>query len=363
MTASAQYENMGDELINVILMREAALRGRLTVFRGNAPQWYIDNLISGVKKSGANISVLSSPWAFLTRIFTSWLCLRRPTILLSPGDATSHRENWQRDVALAILLAIGVKLLYIGISAFNLPKSRLFLLRRMTRKAPSIAVRDKFTLDYLRGAGVKASLIPDLAFRLEHPQVTAPMSNVALLSFRVPAKGADLLERKISHLIALLRANGLRPILFSQVERDQGFNRGIAERFGLDFDERSMARSGRWNIYEDMYRSAIVVVSNRLHVLLFGLFNGCGALALVPYRERKITGVFDMIGLQNCIATTADEVEAGLLRAIARETQMHESLLAVSTTFPELLDAVFQNQETFIDKSDQGQSGALECRV
>ena len=91
------------------------------------------------------------------------------------------------------------------------------------------------------------------------------------------------------------------------------------------------------------YASSSVVISNRLHGLLFGWAGGAIPLAVVDDRhDLKITSLFWKLGLDELLlpAASMDELAGRVLRLLERRQEWTQRLTAVFSAEQRILRAV-----------------------
>lgn len=204
------------------------------------------------------------------------------------------------DLSLAGLIRArdGVVMLTgIGIRDPSGPRSRM--LGTLSRLSALSAWRDEPTRRYV-GHGTVA---PDWAFALGNPSIlhgvgeASPSQRTSLvISMRGdrPHPGDDW-HRVVK---ATASALGLRITVVTQVERD--LRRSAELVSALDGDEvpwRSGDHRGLEEVLRNVYRSASLVVSDRLHVLIFAATEGAVPASLVESPSLKIPRTLEAAGL------------------------------------------------------------------
>lgn len=169
-----------------------------------------------------------------------------------------------------------------------------------------VGVRDQASLLALRSAGVKhADYFPDLAF-LAPARTTDDVrrSGIGLTFRRTIPEGIDrqCYELQLSEALTVLahsfRADETTSArLYHQVDEDANFNDVLSVRTGFSRHYEKLTL----NSFEAFYRSAQIVVSNRLHGLLLGAYCGAVPVALTSRKHTKLTALFETVGWASLI--------------------------------------------------------------
>lgn len=301
-----QYENLGDLIINRECLRLMRMNGRLVVNVRNVPSSFVDEL----KLHRAELC--HSSYEFGVRLLISAMRNHPSYLVLVPGGLSDPAEGRQRlaDYVIIciyhILKAAGVRIIRLGASFGPFSPSRESIERMKSAAMATIGLRDTISINYARRIGVKTvSPFPDFAFLLPcmgKPLPGNPDDPYAVVSFRAEnhKDSHDLLKAARIMLAGIDPERKLRVVFSAQVERDETLCHWLAAEMGAERRSAVVSASVGEPALFDLYRSAAVVLSNRLHVLLFALSCGTAIWALVnEVRNKKIIGLFQDVGLGN----------------------------------------------------------------
>src|SRR5690606_33641546 len=130
--------------------------------------------------------------------------------------------------------------------------------------------------------------------------------NKIAVSFRGGAYGSKIDELLVGRIEAWLRKCDFtlddELCFFYQVEHDRELNCGFAERLSQRANVEVVQDRITPEKIDYFYHDKKVVISNRLHVPLYALKNGCLPIAVVDRKSnRKIVSLFKDIGLEDFI--------------------------------------------------------------
>jgi polysaccharide pyruvyl transferase WcaK-like protein len=205
------------------------------------------------------------------------------------------------------------------------------------RDAAWVGVRDDESLRALRDAGyANATYFPDLAFLVQREPVATPASRSAIaLSFRnrIPEDHhSSEYERHLTNAIEAIlssvdSADRSGAVGFHQVEADAQFVETICQAHGLQCAPEMLTLSS----YASFFAGAAIVLSNRLHCLLFGARYGAVPVALTMNRHSKVVSLFRTVGWNSLVLDVTDARCIERFQAIRRDAGSLRTL--VSTTF------------------------------
>lgn len=294
-----QFENLGDEVINALLLREIASRQPLRILTGKAPGWYRANIATGIGATG-DVRFISDRKRYLRDFLLGSLLPPGHIMLLSCGDVTTIKPNPKRSRMMSALTRLPfLHIAQIGASRLKLAEADKTWLARAAGHAGRITVRDDYSRRTLEDAGIRTRLLPDLAFLLEYRRPDHPTK--ALFMFRETDADADDFAARLSEMATRARLLGLDPVFGWQVARDEGFNRALAERCGAGILALPGNGEGRMEATLQTYEDVAVIVSNRLHGLLLAASRGALPMPMLRDSERKVRGVFEHAGLAGLI--------------------------------------------------------------
>ncbi|MFQ8432853.1 polysaccharide pyruvyl transferase family protein [Amaricoccus sp. W119] len=298
LSLRTRYENLGNEIINTLLIRELCRRGRVVGLGSGVPGWYLESIRAGLGRLSERLTVVPRRRQFALAILKAGLREPGSLIFTSRGDVSNPRSNYRRDVYLYALQRLpGMNLALVGASFDTISPSKAWLLRAAQRRGGAISVRDSRSRLLLAGAGVGAPLVPDLAFLLP---TTEPKAGPRRLALFMPRRRATIPVDKVAGIVAhsadVLRSRGLEPAIAWQSGQDASFCRALARAAGLPVATPSERTVGRLPAMEKLYRESAIVLSNRLHALLIAAANGALPVALLEPEETRVRGIFEDAG-------------------------------------------------------------------
>lgn len=304
ISIAAQSDNLGDVEIRRQLIEQFLQRGyRLVVFAGNMPQTYIDafHLPSEAK-------IVSSPLSFQISVLRHALH-GRASLAYAPGPhiLTDSPKALAKAAAVlglcAVVRARGGSLSVIGRSLRGSGRLSIGLERALSALATSYAMRDTASAPLL---GRSADVMPDMAFLRNGSPDNAPEigeRNIVALSFR---SDRDVNLDGLASLVSESQARGLKPVLITQVRRDDKRHAELSRLLGIDavlWENRT--HTEQEEVVEHYYSRSHAIVSNRLHSLLFGVAHRAFPVALHEEEHNKIPTTlnpwvdFDSLVLEN----------------------------------------------------------------
>lgn len=184
-----------------------------------------------------------------------------------------------------------------------------------------IGVRDDYSLRLLRGAGVRnAHYFPDLAFlvdvksqerisqdaRCDSPKVALSIREaIPGLDFKDGAD--DMFALPLKSLQSVFMDNCAGSVIqFFQVEEDEKFNRFLSEKNRFYFRGERLEKESCFGFYSDVD----IVVSNRLHCLLFAAISGAIPLAFTVREHSKVVSLFHAVGWADLVIDCRDPIKA-----------------------------------------------------
>lgn len=299
-----QYTNLGDFLINVILVSSLAERCKVICDAAGVPDAYLSEFSAELRGRGVAAEFVADRMALGMRVVRLLARGASVVFLLSPGDNLPSRSP-QRAVLGA--MARTVRRLFVAQVGASYPAlSRLdrFLLRGAAKRPQLLAVRDAASQARLQRAGVAAGIVPDLAFlqNLSHRTLSHRGGERFMMTFRersgVPFES---LVSRLQPLLAMAREAGLVPGFCWQVAGDEAYARKLAAACGADVFQQGTGRP-TLEAMGDLYRGSAVICSNRLHALLLGAANGALPLACLSPEDHKVSSAFAAASLDSMVA-------------------------------------------------------------
>lgn len=301
LSLRTQYDNLGDEIINAILLKELAQRMPVLALGHAVPDWYLENLRNHLGPAWKSVVCHRDRAAFATKLLRKGLGRARHWLFTACGDVGGTRSHYRRDGMLAMLTALpSLRLVSVGASCANLSVSKAALLRQASRRGALIGARDSVSAATLSTRGIEAMLVPDLAFRL--PWTARPDARRAILSFReVAGQDRVALLQGLAGIVSSVRRAGFQPVMIWQVSRDESFCKNLAGALGIPAVDCLGSSTGRFERALAFYEEAALAVSNRLHVLLIAAARGAAPFAMLPPGEAKIAPLLADQGMADCI--------------------------------------------------------------
>lgn len=336
MPGVGQYENIGDLMLRRPLLDELRRHGVLHVYTGTAPDGYL----RGLRLSPADVVYTSfrewhgALWAAALR--------RTADYAFKPGEiqltAGGMKEHLGMLPALLAVRATGGHIIRVGSGARSFPPTGRALI------APSLAVphltrwRDTESARLLgRGA-----IMPDLAFASDPPAESA-QRRLLVVSMRGDRPAPS--DAWFDGLAELAGRLDLALFPVSQVARDDELTRRMASRWESD----SLTWDGIDHVAQEeglraAYRSAAVVASDRLHVLIAATTEGAQPIAPLTEPAHKIDRHFAAAGLPSVSVLARglgpDELALTMLNHLETTTVTPEHLAAARSALREVFEDV-----------------------
>lgn len=300
--AKTQHENLGDRGIAFALLNLFKDYGDVFVNVSGCPRDYVDEI------AGQNFNVSNlGKYKQIFEIVKSSFCGEKVAILMKPGhfygDDGGVIGRFAQLTSLFLLRLFGVRIYRFGSSVGPFDKKIEKIEFFASKLYISYTVRENFSMDYCKSIGIKnVEYFPDLAFVL--PKVFHGSSGFKkseekyfeyLFSFRRPKNSENVYKNIIKNICS---DNIKNTICVTQVARDIDFNTELSEFAGVNSIKHVVyERDGVESVFE-CYSDSRVVLSNRLHVLLFAGAKGALPIPVVSSREnKKIIGIYEAMGL------------------------------------------------------------------
>lgn len=315
-----QYENLGDLLIARTLLAVLREHGRVIFDDTRVPSWYRKEI--GVQDSeGSSTSALP----FFIQLFLHGACgrlSRRSIIYLMLPPTHSYSKSLQRDMQLVLALPLIVLLRLLGVRICRLGGSigPFTLLRGVievlgARQMYYYSLRESSSMAYAHRIGVqRIECFPEITLLMPVPALSAVLPvrirNEAVLSFRQEVRSGCKAEGYVACLLPILdeivdcviKSASFKVQIAYQVEEDQPFSLFLYERYRNRYDFVFPPKHITQKTMGEVYSSAALAFSNRLHVLLLGALHGCIPVAVIDADEQqKISGVFNDMYLNRLI--------------------------------------------------------------
>ena len=307
---ATQYTNQGDLLINVCAALILSRFGEVQIDFGKCPAQFRNQFISLLADKSSSISECPVSIRGLGIFSRIRFGKRLDWIILPPGPKEwKQRRDFRRLISSLLRISwvrlwrfFGGKVLSFGNSLAGGEVGGPDLLSLIQLKQiDAFGLRSNHDVALARQYSItNANYFPDLAFFGKDLFVERQLElarECLVLSFR---NDGDLTQNVIEELIKFFASkygSELRILLVYQVEADAEFAELLVSQFAkVERTVHCIKLDDATSL--DFYRSARVVVSNRLHVCLAGLL--CGAIPLfLSGREhyRKTSILLESVGL------------------------------------------------------------------
>lgn len=323
LSLSSAFTNLGDEVINRMLICEIVKRTRLVALNPKMPQWYIKNLIKDLESYSDRIKITDSHCNFFLRLALAGLKRERSYLFTSPGGASRGNSSPVRDSFLAALQFLpSLRWGMVGNTFESLNTSRVLALRIAQSRGRAISVRECASRQLLLRHRIIVDVVPDLAFLLPF-QDLRPKS-ILLISMRTSPSSSQAVLQSLIPAVSIARTLHLNPVVTWQNNNDEEYCRWIASSLGLQLKPLPTYELGRLEEACLLYDQAAAVISNRLHVLLIAASRGAKPVPILYPGEIKVRGVFSHSGLQHNTIEVGTSSTIDIQKAVASEWHTSE---------------------------------------
>lgn len=295
--AVGQYDNIGDIILRRPLLEVLRRVGQLHIYLGRAPSGYRDGLAL------ADGDVVYESFARWYAAMIRSALTETTHYAFKPGEIQLSITGMKEHVGmLPALLILGLRhgrIVRVGSGARSFARLPRLLMQPSLALARFTAWRDADTATYL-GHG---ETMPDFGFH-DNPEHTGVKRSTLVLSMRGdrPSPGIAWLDA----MRAFAGNRGLEIVVATQVGRDDALSKELAAALGaklVSWDGLSHDRQE--TRLRELYRGAVVVVSDRLHVLIAATTEGAQPLAVLTAAAPKIDRHFTAAGLPSVTLVAA----------------------------------------------------------
>lgn len=305
---ASQYTNIGDKVINEELALLWGKYSNLFIDTEGVPNSFTYNILNlnGVKSFKDNVPFSFKRFSAI-HFIVSKVQFRKCVISPGPfGFANSFRGFIQRLKFVSLVFLLKVKNCDLYLFGCDPVISNIYdklLLRWMNRLGVSFYVRSKKGVaDLLRLDMDRVKYIPDLSINRFRQKNLNSKQKIFSFSFReVSSQDIDLLLRNLKSVCSRAIEEGYEVICFYQVLSDYAINQKLSNEIGSDVNFiKDQVVDG--SFYDDIE----IVITNRLHVLLLSMMNGCKAYAwgTEDVLTKKISDVLESLELKDLDLTS-----------------------------------------------------------
>ncbi|MBQ0160139.1 MAG: polysaccharide pyruvyl transferase family protein [Bacteroidales bacterium] len=294
---ATQYSNVGDLLINKMLIDELSRYGKVFVDTKNIPTDFLcyllednDNVFDVYATEGISIKSGNFPaWMTFLKKANVGLFVQNPgPIVVYPFF---HIRYFYFKLMNTCLRTLRIPIYRIG--------SCCAAVLAQGRKIPNKGIkksyfRSKESVKNLQKAGLgNIDFIPDMAFLLNNRVKVKDKRKIVVLSFRPIIDDRSLFEKWLKSTIEGLVGQGYNVEFCYQVKSDEQFTKELYEQFKSP--NVTIRSELLWWKDLDYYADKEIVISNRLHALIIGAVYGSIPIAAVndDAKVSKIKEVFD----------------------------------------------------------------------
>lgn len=301
---ATQFGNLGDCIINDLVLRHLAEQATVFVLATNSPKWVVDML-----RVYKHVHICHSYNEFVLKVLETAGPTSRRILFFKPGHFAASSNVFKlvrlmlAYIMCWVLVRSGWRIARIGASIDAYSASEALLQARLANLYAYYGVRDGRSYQILAKMGVASvAYTPDLAFLLPSAPVkpTLPRSCVAIV-LRKRKWMNDTFPATISEQFHRLIPSGLCCCVVQQVETDNELAAGISQALGCKLTVFKQTKASADTVFE-AYRGSAIAVSNRLHGLLFAWSQGAIPMAIVDESEdKKIIDLFTAIGISELL--------------------------------------------------------------
>lgn len=334
---ATQHDNLGDLLINKMLIDEISKYGTVYVDGAGLPDNFRDVLIENnnvkdfEKEYKGSLKRISG-YRLLSVVKSDF-----DYYFKSPGPSGGMVFDFM-SVVRTVVLAYQFNYLSKGKLKLNLVGNDIIIRTKLdkwfqknTNKAfDNYLVRSKENRDQLIGMGYEnASFIPDMAFLFEAKDISIN-KNTVLLSFR-DLKNKQYTEQLLVYLqkcIDRFTEDSLEIVFFHQVASDKEYNKFLYQ--SLVGKTRIIEKTLSYHEISNVYRCSKYVVTNRLHVFLLGMRHEAIPLAFLneDNKTSKISNIVKTFGLkENYVNVSTFNFDENRLRKEIQEINANQNLI------------------------------------
>lgn len=320
-----QYTNLGDQLINKVLLDKLQNYGDLIVDDRGVPEWYIEKLglLPHQRSShyGKKLNYLIIENSLKNKFSHQF---KQIYFIYHPGHRYGDRTwletfSWFRAMLISnsLFYLLGVRMCSFGISIGPFSTPLQILEKLKSRFMYFYSVRDSISEVYAKSIGIqKVQRFPDIAWLMKIKPAEQIKNLISIegqyiiFSFRsatnaytnsnVYANKLCAILDQIFNLFCLTLNQKL--VISYQVEMDYDFCQFLENRYKDRGKVICLKEKLETDTIYDLYHNASMVFSNRLHVLLFSIVSHTLPIAVVDVKKHdKVVGIFQDANLHELI--------------------------------------------------------------
>lgn len=305
-----QFENLGDCIINWLLISELAKSRQVYVLHRGSPDWLRERL-----QSLEGCHNFDSAYAWCRSLISA---ARSPSHCIvyhfKPGHYVSNNDlrGLTKSIALfgftSVSKMAGWRFRRVGVS-FSMPSGMARLADVYTgRQHDCYGLRDRKSLQMAKDLGIAAVYSPDLAFLLSSQEGSSENGCTKFgISFRrrdwIQPKG-DLFKQFLDAVGNISQRCKLEPVAISQVAFDESLTKTLSQELRCCEICFEQSEDAVQNLFAD-YGECRFVISNRLHVLIFAWSQGAIPIPLADRNaDHKVIDLFQSVGLGDLTLNT-----------------------------------------------------------
>lgn len=321
--ARIENNNLGDVLINSLLVRELSKNAK--VYLKGMPSNDFLELLTHENPFSSNIKVLdfnTSTTAIYKISVLKFLALSKERIDYSfetPGHLLKRNQPLKSFIKyffdvwkVLVYRAFGVKYIMMGVTLGPFRTGEWRLMSLINKLSHFTIVRDKVNFKSLKDRGFNVQYLPDLAYLLHKNTVTEHYASLresfdVIVSLRGNIHGkqldADYLRQQILKVGSLISNKPeYNKILISyQVEADEESSLIVFDSLIKEYPNKNIRLETVQLDFANavsVYSNAGIIITNRLHVYLFGLCLGTKAVITTEENfHKKIVDIVKDLGL------------------------------------------------------------------
>lgn len=318
----ADYGNIGDALIYREALAWSRSLGQVHANVGQGPAQWVEQLglddgdlygtITGTGRIRSNLKWLRR------------LCFGRGprALVLDPGETALGLRQLPRELLLLVATAI-VKLrnglIVRPPHAIRVNPSPVTL--AVYRLACALSTHVYFRNFESRDLVGSGEVVPDLGFGVSAVEPTHPADNRSVLAISLRGHRPHPGSAWVSAIKSFAEERGLSVVVFSQVSHDDSRSGRLAADLGAQLLPWHSEDLGRMEVeIQELYRRSMLVLSDRMHILVYAALYGCIPVEAVPSPSNKIRSHFRVAGIEDVSFDTCgknvDEIVGTLTQAL-----------------------------------------------